>query len=285
LENLDAFNQFGNAFHACDAYFPPIPLCHSWMLIALPGRCPKVLSAWRLKCTQKEQKKQEDIQQLDKIHFSWPITLHPALQESSDSLEDNRPELEYLEKCRNYMLNNQLAALLLLEPTEMAMEGIHVGLDGKSCGSTVVEKDISKSSLFACHAAWQALQLLSARQEASRLITKHGPQQPSKFSQDSSIETIQELTESIQDNPPFIGDISVEKISSKFSGDYLATGKDIMLVDEPCIMCCMALLHSRIHRVFILKRNSLFGGFTNLGIHQKRDLNHRFSVFFYQGDP
>ncbi|KAA3681034.1 tRNA-specific adenosine deaminase 3 [Paragonimus westermani] len=61
---------------------------------------------------------------------------------------------------------------------------------------------------------------------------------------------------------------------------YLCTGLDAYVSTEPCLMCAMALVHSRIRRVFCCTRLPRAGGFTNnLRIHAEKKLNHRFLVF------
>lgn len=64
------------------------------------------------------------------------------------------------------------------------------------------------------------------------------------------------------------------------NGPYLATGYDICLKYEPCIMCSMALLHSRIRRVFYIEPRSDRGGLGSIyTLHRHPSLNHHFSVY------
>ncbi|XP_016984897.1 probable inactive tRNA-specific adenosine deaminase-like protein 3 [Drosophila rhopaloa] len=62
-------------------------------------------------------------------------------------------------------------------------------------------------------------------------------------------------------------------------GPYLCTGYDVYLLQEPCLMCSMALVHSRAKRVFFL-RNSENGALaTRFQLHSVRELNHHYEVF------
>ncbi|WRT64013.1 uncharacterized protein IL334_000940 [Kwoniella shivajii] len=74
--------------------------------------------------------------------------------------------------------------------------------------------------------------------------------------------------------------------------DYLLTSLTLFITHEPCVMCSMALLHSRVREVFYVFPRKKGGGFdanpdkstTGLGIHARRDLNHRFEAWRYTGE-
>jgi len=62
--------------------------------------------------------------------------------------------------------------------------------------------------------------------------------------------------------------------------DYILTGLEVYLYREPCIMCSMALSHSRVKNVFYIEpdpRNGALGSKDE--IHALSQLNHRFNAF------
>lgn len=63
-------------------------------------------------------------------------------------------------------------------------------------------------------------------------------------------------------------------------GPYLCTGYDVYLTAEPCLMCAMALVHSRAKRVFYGCPNSISGALgSKLKLHTVTNLNHHYEVY------
>lgn len=62
-------------------------------------------------------------------------------------------------------------------------------------------------------------------------------------------------------------------------GPYLCTGYDVYLLREPCIMCSMALTHSRIRTIFFHQTQSTGAICTLTKLQSVNALNHHFQVF------
>ena len=59
---------------------------------------------------------------------------------------------------------------------------------------------------------------------------------------------------------------------------YLCSDFQVFVEREPCVMCGMALLHSRVSMVCFSKPRDSFGAFLALGLNCNPKLNHRFRV-------
>jgi len=70
-------------------------------------------------------------------------------------------------------------------------------------------------------------------------------------------------------------------ISSAAGGKpYLCTGYDCYVVREPCAMCAMALVHSRVRRVVYCHPDPVGGALGGaLRLHGRRSLNHHYQVY------
>eukprot|EP00667_Euglena_gracilis_P014501 EG_transcript_15025 len=61
---------------------------------------------------------------------------------------------------------------------------------------------------------------------------------------------------------------------------YLLSGCDVYTTHEPCTMCSMALLHSRVRAVYYAVPNPTYGGLgSRYRINVQPGLNHRFAVY------
>ncbi|EKX72742.1 conserved hypothetical protein [Theileria equi strain WA] len=79
-----------------------------------------------------------------------------------------------------------------------------------------------------------------------------------------------------------IAKVADDKVKRQFEDrpDYLCTGCEVYLSHEPCCMCGMALLHSRISKVTYGFKNKSFGCFGSVfNLHNMAQLNHRFRAF------
>lgn len=63
------------------------------------------------------------------------------------------------------------------------------------------------------------------------------------------------------------------------SSSYLCTDCEVYLTHEPCITCCMALLHSRAKTIFFIKGCPGGGLLSEVRLHTLPSINHRFQVF------
>ncbi|KTW30240.1 hypothetical protein T552_00717 [Pneumocystis carinii B80] len=61
---------------------------------------------------------------------------------------------------------------------------------------------------------------------------------------------------------------------------YLCKDLIVITTHEPCVMCCMAMVHSRIFRIFYSINMPKTGGLeSNYHIHGRNELNHRYEVY------
>ena len=66
---------------------------------------------------------------------------------------------------------------------------------------------------------------------------------------------------------------------------YLLTGLTVFMSHEPCLLCAMSLLHSRIASLFFIKRAPGGGGCGSVySVHEDQGLNHRFDVWEWKAD-
>ena len=80
-------------------------------------------------------------------------------------------------------------------------------------------------------------------------------------------------------NSTNLGYCKTESDLSHLSAGYLLNSYDVYVKYEPCIMCAMALVHSRVSRVFFNKPSSKGALQTLAKLHIMEELNHTFEVY------
>lgn len=81
-----------------------------------------------------------------------------------------------------------------------------------------------------------------------------------------------------------VADLNAEE--SEHGSNYLLTTKTVFLSHEPCIMCSMALLHSRVKEVFYLTPMPKTGGCGGIAcLPMLEGVNHRFEICVWNEPP
>lgn len=202
--------------------------------------------------------------QFDELCKSWPVKFY---------------ENKYLESLwRNEIFTDTEAQkhrkfIEICEFMSKELDGVSVGLAVNPYNSRIVAFGYSKIELNPIlHCCMDLIDHVAITQKGGAWSTEHN---------NDYCDLAQKVTLAFDVD---FGEGPYEKSSAgddnlhKF-GPYLCTGYSIYLLNEPCLMCSMSLIHSRAKRVFYRHQQSIgaLGSMTKL--HTNSDLNHRYEAF------
>ncbi|KAH0831913.1 hypothetical protein J3R83DRAFT_12796 [Lanmaoa asiatica] len=100
----------------------------------------------------------------------------------------------------------------------------------------------------------------------------------------AALDVIRQVADYRAAQPPAIK--ATQEETAKNGAQYLLTGLTLFITHEPCLMCTMALLHSRVKEVFYLVPMPETGGCGGIAcVPSLKGVNHRFSIAAWKEDP
>ena len=196
----------------------------------------------------------------------WPVSFHPnrELENKISGLNFNKDE--------KLLIINRVSNLL----TECKEASVRTNLSvnfvmvvNPKTGKVIATSSTCTDSLLG-HATMRVVDNISLRQNKRNLICSESPCDLTSCNGNGK-----RGPEHVSESQP----VKKNKTDPSVPDDYLCTGYDIYLAIEPCVMCTMALVHSRIKRIFFGKRREDFGGLIEAKLHEISALNHSFEVY------
>lgn len=226
--------------------------------------------------------------QLIEADKSWPCKFHPNkyIESMCDQRLFNTSQSEFHNKIINICKDlgkkiNKCSVGVTIDPKTLNVIGI--GFDETEyhplmhCAMVLIDS-VARSQNGG---AWN--NQLNVDSETYNLYNMH-PTKAIEYAlnsikKDKNETEISHQTQTIThaDNESF-NDTSKNDCSTK-DGPYLCTGYDVYLLREPCLMCAMALTHSRVRRIFFHTESTTGAIKTLTKLHTIKALNHHFEVF------
>lgn len=192
--------------------------------------------------------------QFEKASKHWPTSFHEDKQVTS-ALRGQLFTVDQKAKMQDYMTAAVQAAK---SGREMGMDAVGaVIVDPESERIVAVGHDCKRGAQPLHHAVMVCIDLVACGQGGGAYNYEKYP-----ACQFSSSESFRNGSNSKETGQP-----------------YICTGYDLYVTREPCVMCAMALVHSRINRVFYGAASADGALGTKYKIHCQKDLNHHFEVF------
>lgn len=208
--------------------------------------------------------------QYDAVRQLWPCNFHPN---------------KYLER----LTTNTLFSCAEIEQhktyMEIAIEAAEFSTSGNRTGVVIVDPSVNRIVAIGCdntkenrtmHAVMMAVDNVAKTQDGGAWIGGNEMATGEDFDLRGMPKNLYEVLRVKFPKVQF----GVERGGNdKSDGPYLCTGYFVYATREPCIMCAMALIHSRAKRVFYGAVGNSGGLGSLCKIHTVKDLNHHYEVF------
>lgn len=200
-------------------------------------------------------------EQFKKASQFWPINFH---------------ENKYITKCLN-------GTLFSLKEQSLIFDRMNETLD-----LLKTRKSCLKSSWCTNGDNCQSMSAIIVKNDRSLIVTRSISQtetNPLNHAVIVAINQVAEIHRKAKSSTTLIND-NKDDLLEEYGNDYICTNYECFLSQDPCIMCAMALVHSRIKRVFIYRDTSTIQcgecndqAFEKHKLHVMENLNHHYEVW------
>ncbi|CAM9706605.1 unnamed protein product [Discosporangium mesarthrocarpum] len=224
--------------------------------------------------------------QFDEGQALWPMLFHHSTSE--DALQAARQITEH---------ERRLAGCFMREALRDAVAGRELNGGRPTVGAVIVNPGTEKivaaawrgrhaegggvsATLFnGQHPLGHAIMLCIAKVGHALLA---GKDEGARRGTEADLSPVEEAGGMVGRHSPSGAPATAEVIGVDVLGPqhYLCTGLDVYVTEEPCLMCGMALIHSRVRRVHYGVRDPKRGCLGSyVGLHTLETLNHNYRVF------